>query len=119
MRRGVRRELRRFDHENVKEVLSVAFSPDGQSLAVASSGGLVRIWDIKTKRELRRWDHAETVYAIAFSPDGRFVAAGFRRWFGPTPGPGDRPPTGQIHPRWGGPRRRLCTRGKDSCCWGK
>jgi WD40 repeat protein len=68
------RELRRFDQKDAKSVRSVAFSPDGHSLAAASDG-LVRIWEVKTKRQLRQWDHAGTVYAVAFSWDGRLLAS--------------------------------------------
>jgi WD40 repeat protein len=55
--------------------LAVDFSPDGRLLAVSGDHGRVRLWDVRTRREvgelrgLRAWSQA-----IAFSPDGRLLA---------------------------------------------
>ena len=58
-------------------VLSVAFSPDGRTLASGSSDKTVRLWDVrrrKLKATLER--HVDRVGAIAFSPDGQMIASG-------------------------------------------
>lgn len=65
------------------EVLSVAFSPDGQGLASADEGGSLRIWDVYSGRELKCLepplrDGKGAAQSIAFSPDGRRVAVGCR-----------------------------------------
>jgi hypothetical protein len=52
--------------------MSVAFSPDGRTLATGSYDNTARLWNVASGRELRRFDgHAEGVMSVAFSPDGR------------------------------------------------
>ena len=58
-------------------VYGVAFSPDGQRLASASSDQTVKIWDSATGKELFSFKgHAGGVRSVAFSPDGQRLASG-------------------------------------------
>lgn len=60
-------------------VFSVAFSPDGRTLATASGGRApVRLWDVGEPRRptplATLTGHTDVVGAVAFSPDGRTLA---------------------------------------------
>jgi WD40 repeat protein len=60
----------------------LAFSPAGRTLAIAGGAGHVELWDVASRRRLRRLADPgavagqEGLSAIAFSPDGAIVAAG-------------------------------------------
>jgi hypothetical protein len=57
-------------------VLSLAFSPDGKTLASAGYDRTVRVWDVETGK-LRHTlkDHSDSVYAVVFSADGKLMAS--------------------------------------------
>jgi len=62
------------------QVLSVAYSPDGNILATGSDDGTIKLWDVATGQELRtfrgRYTLAYLFQSIAFSPDGNTIASG-------------------------------------------
>jgi WD40 repeat protein len=60
---------------NFGRVFSVAFSPDGKTLAAGSWDGTVRLWEVATGKELHQFHDQKTrVRAVAFSPDGETLA---------------------------------------------
>ena len=67
-------------HENMMDqAQKLAFSPDGNTLAVLRENGLIRLWDIETKSVIQIYTGHKSVFdqgrAIAFSPDGKILAS--------------------------------------------
>lgn len=58
------------------QVLSVAISPDGQTIASGSKDKTVRLWDLTTQELINSLDkHPSGVQCVVFSPDGETLAS--------------------------------------------
>jgi RNA polymerase sigma factor (sigma-70 family) len=58
-------------------VTSLAFSPDGKTLASGSYGNTAKLWEVATGEERANLaGHTNAVNAVAFSPDGKTLASG-------------------------------------------
>ena len=67
-----RNELSRI--EDGSAIGDLAFSPDGELLAAASSDGSARLISTVSGREVARLEQGKDVTDVAFSPDGRYFA---------------------------------------------
>jgi WD40 repeat protein len=60
-------------HES--SIMSVAFSPDGNSFLTGSQDSTARLWNLEGN-ELRVFRHKDGVSSVAFSPDGKTILTG-------------------------------------------
>jgi WD40 repeat protein len=85
-------------------VRSVAFSSDGKRVLSGSSDSTIRLWDVGTAQEMRRFDgHQGSVRSVAFLPGDRYAASGsgdktVRLWALPGPETAEslRRPVGEV-----------------------
>src|ERR1700676_1143729 len=58
-------------------VSSVAFSPDGKTLASGSRDNTIKLWDVQQGKERATLSgHTNKVSSVAYSPDGKTMASG-------------------------------------------
>jgi len=75
VRKGVWREVATLRHGTWAH--SVSFSPDGKFLASGRGCNTVKVWEVRSWREVAILrGHRGEVHSVSFSPDGRFLASG-------------------------------------------
>ncbi len=75
---GTGRELPPFaiPRNEASRIFSLAFAPDGRTLATGGEDGVIRLWEVSSRQERRRFTgHTGWAYRVVFSPDGSRVAS--------------------------------------------
>lgn len=66
-----------YDNDHNYIIASLAFSPDGQTLASGCLDNSIKLWDMTTGQVRRTLPgHNGAAQSVAFSPDGRLLASG-------------------------------------------
>tara|TARA_B100000959_G_C14637323_1_gene482789 strand:- start:161 stop:580 length:420 start_codon:yes stop_codon:yes gene_type:complete len=61
------------------QVRSIAWSPDGHTLASGGYDSSVRLWDVASREQMGVLEgHTDRVNSVAWSPDGHTLASGSR-----------------------------------------
>ena len=71
--------LTQFLRGHTLGVHSVAYSPDGQTLATGGGGGAIILWDVsdlETSKQLSQVNDGIESNSVAFSPNGQILASG-------------------------------------------
>lgn len=63
---------------HTKQVVSLAFSPDGKTLASGSADNSIKLWDVATGKNISTLEEAAEYWvdSLAFSPNGKTLASG-------------------------------------------
>ena len=78
-RPAVLKDLRGWTLETYRHrgpVYATCYSPDGRLLATGGHDGMIRLWEVESRRLLKILvGHSGTVYLLEWSPDGKHLAA--------------------------------------------
>lgn len=58
------------------EVYGLDCASDHYTIASASADQTVRLWDMRTRSQYRKWELSDTIASLSISPDSKLIAAG-------------------------------------------
>jgi WD40 repeat protein len=69
------RLLHEFGGDDVTNLVGIAFAPDSKTVTTIGGGSGIQIWDCATGERLRRLAGEKSGSSLAYSPDGKLLAA--------------------------------------------
>ena len=78
------RLLQAISNHVASDITDAVFAPDSATVAVSLAGGGIQIWNMGGELQRTITGPAGKVDAVAYSPDGRFLASGLGERIGPT-----------------------------------
>jgi WD40 repeat protein len=76
LRSQVARHDEAFDEDSANRVVSLAYTPNGKTIATGTNGGTIILRNAHTLQEFQRFRaHEGIVWSLAFSSDGRLLAS--------------------------------------------
>lgn len=87
-------------YKGVTGIMTLAISPDGNTLAAGGMGNDVPVclWDLTTGKDRRIALGGQYISSLAFSPDGLRLAASVTQWYEQTKPEPNKPPQSILHP---------------------
>ncbi len=69
-------EITQIPAKGFDNVETLAFSPDGKTVALGYRSSQIELWDWRNKKSLGEFKYPGSLFALAWSPDGKKLAAG-------------------------------------------
>ena len=61
---------------HLRRIRVIAINPDNRTFASTSVSGKIKLWSLKSGKEIRSVYRRNSIDSLTFSPDGKFIAAG-------------------------------------------
>lgn len=68
-------EIARWADKPVDPIVALAYSPDGNTLAVGHRASTIELWEANGKKRVGKFQYEGGLHALAWSPDGKKLAA--------------------------------------------
>lgn len=67
------------DNDEAFGAVAVEFSPDGKHVAASDNSGMLRLWNARTTKLVKKWRaHEDAARSVVFTPNGRGLVTASR-----------------------------------------